>query len=142
MQHTYAEASLLTLTIYPHPSAGPEEGATKTTELLKFEGRGGLPWTRALFPNCLAASDKHKKLSQMDTDLGGESRDFLTPRSTGLTDLQGEGFSSHPQNRMTSLACQLIRLCVGAAGWGPPRVYRHPLHQYWIVNLALCPRAG
>lgn len=72
----------------------------KTTELPKFEGRGRLSWRRALFPNCLAASDKHKKPGQMDTDLGQESRDFLTqdPQGSWLSK-KGSVLSSHPQNR-------------------------------------------
>ena len=97
-----------------------------------------------MFPNCLTASEK-QKASQMDTDLGGENQDFLTPRSTGLTAFQGEPsvLSSHPQIRgMTSLACQLIRLPIGSWWVGPPGVCRHPLHHSQARRLALCPRAG
>lgn len=130
MHGAYTEASLLILTTHAHPVLSLKKGP-QTTELPKFKGRGELPWRHALFPNCLIASDK-QKASQMDTDLGGENQDFLTPRSTGLTALRGEPsvLSSHPQIRgMTSLACQLIRLPIGSCWVGPPGVCRHPLHQ-------------
>ena len=88
-----------------------------------------MPWRRALFPNCLAASDKHKKPDQMDTDLGQESRDFLTqdPQGSLLSRKKGSVLSSHPHNRgMTSVTCQLMRLHVGGCWVGPSRCLQTP----------------
>lgn len=77
-----------------------------------------------MFPYCLAASDKHKKPGQMDTDLGQKSRDFLTqdPQGSLLSKEKGSVRSSQPQNRgMTSLTCQLKRLPAGGCQVGPSR---------------------
>ena len=61
----------------------------------------------------------------MDTDLGRESRDFLTPRSTGPTALQGEEFSA--QSSLPKQGDdQLIRLCVGGCWVVPSRYLQTP----------------
>lgn len=81
-----------------------------------------------MFPNCLAASDKHKKPGQMGTDLGQKSRDFLTQDPQGsLLSKKCSVLGSHPQNRgMTSLTCQLMRLRVGGCRVGPSRCLQIP----------------
>jgi hypothetical protein len=84
----------LILIIIPHPNAGPIESPRKLLNCPSWKAEASCHGDMFCFPNCLAASDKHKKLSQMDTDLRRESRDFLTPR---FRKLSKEGLGSLKQ---------------------------------------------